>query len=88
MGGRPGHKLQIIHPLLRTVFPIPVTNLALLLREGEAFEGEQRTDNVFTDPLGVLLGLSPDLAVNVEPGIPLGEDLLVELSADERLLQE
>jgi hypothetical protein len=47
MGGDPGDELQVVHPLqLFGVFPIPVADLAFPFIEGEALQGEKRSDHV------------------------------------------
>ena len=50
MGSDSGDELQVIHPLhLLAVFPIPIADLTLFLREREPLQGQQRADHVFTD---------------------------------------
>jgi hypothetical protein len=45
MGGHPGDELQVVHPLhLSRPFPIMVADLTIPFIEGEAFQGEERTD--------------------------------------------
>ena len=83
MGGYPGDKLQIIHPLhLFSLFPIPVTDLAFLLIESQALQRKERPDHGLTDPLGFFPGLGPDLAVDGESRMPPGEQSLGPLRAD------
>jgi hypothetical protein len=46
MGGYPGDKLQIIHPLqLFGFFPIPVADLPLFLIGGKTLKRKQRSDH-------------------------------------------
>jgi hypothetical protein len=41
MGSDPGDELWVIHPLLFfALFPIAITDLALLLQEREPFQGQ------------------------------------------------
>ena len=64
MGTRPGDELQVVHPLhLLAVFPIPIANLTLFLRETEALQGKKRPGHVFAHPLGHFLDDRPKEAV-------------------------
>jgi len=50
MGSDPGDELQVVYPLdLSCVFPIPVADLAFPSIQGQAFQGKQRTNHVFSD---------------------------------------
>jgi hypothetical protein len=66
MGGHPGDELEVVHPLyLSGLFPIPIADPAFFFIEGEAFQGQERTDHVFSHPLGLFLGFGPDPADEV-----------------------
>jgi len=74
MGSDPGDELQVVHALyLLGVFPIPIADLGLFLRERESLQGQQRPNHVLSHPLGLGLGLGPDPAVDIEPRVPPGE---------------
>ena len=60
-----------------------ITNLPLCLIEEQPLQRQKRPDHVFADSLGFFLGLSPDLAVNVETCVAPAEDLLHKGKADE-----
>ena len=53
-----------------------VADLAFLFIEGEAFQGKERADHVLSHWLGLDASLGPDQAVDVEAGVPPGENLL------------
>jgi hypothetical protein len=47
MGSDPGDELQVVHPLqILGLYPIPITDLALFLREREPLQGQKRPDHV------------------------------------------
>ena len=69
MGCHPGDEFQIVHHLLLgAVLSMPEADLALLLQEKEALQGQERPDHVFAHPLGLALGLGPHPAVDREAG--------------------
>ena len=75
VGGHPGDELQIVHRLqLSCAFPISVADQALLLIEGEAFQGKERPDHVLSHRLGLVSGLGLDPTVDVEAGVRLDSD--------------
>jgi hypothetical protein len=75
VGGHPGNELRVVHPLLLFgAFSISVADLAVPFIDGEAFQREHRSAHVFPHPLGLFPGLGPDLAVDVEAGVPPGEN--------------
>jgi len=77
MRSDPGDELQIIHRLqLFSSFPIPVADLAFPFIEGEAFQGKQRANHVFSHALGLFFGLDFDLAVDREAGVAPACNLL------------
>jgi hypothetical protein len=53
--------------------------------EGETFQGQQRPDHVFSDPLGLFLCLDPDPAVDIEPRVSPGEKAFRPFGAEELL---
>jgi hypothetical protein len=55
------------------VFAIPVADLAFQLIAGEALQGKERPDHVFSRPLGLSFCLGPDPAVDIETRVPPGE---------------
>ena len=86
MGCRSHDELRIVHRLLlRAVLAMPIIDLALLLQEEEALRREERPDHVFTHPLGLRLRLGPHQAVNIEAGVPPGENALGPLGAEKLL---
>jgi hypothetical protein len=89
MRGDARDELQIIHPLLVFgLFPIPVADLALLLREREALQRKERPNHVFAHPLRFFLGRSLDFAVDREAGMVPACDHLHDLRADELFPKE
>ena len=77
MGSDPGDELQVVHPLhLLGLFPMPIADLTLFLREREPLQRQKRPDHVLSHPLGLGLCLGPDPAVNIEPRVPPGENAL------------
>jgi len=52
---------------------MPVVDSTFPFIQGEALQGQKRPDHVFSDPLGLVSGLGPDAAVDIESGVPLGE---------------
>jgi len=89
MRGYPGNELQVVHSLhLFSVFPIPVADLALLIIEGEAFQGKERPDHVLANPLGLLFVLGPHQAVDRKPRMPPRKDPLRPFRAQEFLADE
>ena len=89
MGGDPGDEFQEIH-LLRLVgfFPIPIGDLAWPFIQGEPLQGEKGPDHVFPDPLGLLSGLGPDAAVNIEPRVPPGQKAVRPIGAQQLLVDQ
>jgi hypothetical protein len=66
-------------------FPIPITNASFLFIEGEALQGQKRTDHVLSHPLGLFPGLGPNPAMNIEPRVPPGNDPFHPLRAQKLL---
>jgi len=84
----PGNELQIIHRLLLyAILAMPITNLSFLFQEEEALQREERPDHVFPHPFGLRLRLCPHQAVDMEAGVPPGENALGSLRA-QRLLAD
>jgi len=89
MGSDPGDELQVVHPLhLLGLFPMPIADLTLFLREREPLQGQKRPDHVLSHPLGLGLCLGPDPAVNIEPRVPPGENALRPFRAQELLVDQ
>ncbi len=63
-----------------------IENLARCLIKEKPLERKQRPDHVFADSLCLPLGLSSDLAVDVESCVASGEDFLDKGKADELFL--
>ena len=62
-----------------------IANLSLCLIKEEPLQRQQGADRVFADSLCLFLGLSPDLAVDVETCMMPAEDLLHQSKPDELL---
>jgi hypothetical protein len=89
MRGNPCYELQIIHMLqLLSSFPIPVAGFTFSFIEGEAFQGKERTNHVFSHALGLFFGLDFDLAVDREAHVVPAEDLLDKRKADQPFLEK
>jgi hypothetical protein len=53
-----------------------VADLALPIQKQEAIQAEHRPDHVFPDPFGLDLCPGPDPAMDIEPGVAPGENLV------------
>jgi len=86
-GSRPGDELQVVHPLhLLGPFPIPITNASFLFIEGEALQGQERTNHVFSHSLGQFV-TQQLLADKIGQDLP-AEDLSQPRVVDPRYLME
>jgi hypothetical protein len=89
MGDNPGDKLQVIHALrLFVLFPIPIADPAFPLIKGETLQGQKRPNHVLSDPLGLVVNLGPDAAVDIEPGMSPGEKALCPFGVQELFMDE
>jgi hypothetical protein len=84
MERHPGDELQVVHPLeIGAVVAVPVADPALPFQKGQALQGQDGPDHVLADPLGLGLGPGPDPAVDVEAGVPPGENALFPLRPEQ-----
>jgi len=72
---KPKACLPDLPPMRISVEPvISHRDLAFSFIQGEAFQGQQRPDHVFSHPLGLGLCLGPDAAVDIETRVPPGKE--------------